>query len=108
MSVCPVVRPVVRPVMTQRRPEPRIFLAERPLREKLSHRAPHTILDALSEFELHRCLLRCGRECKGIRDVGPKFETHVPDLDPRGSFVLLILDQLSRKLDGICSIVKIC
>ena len=41
-------------------------------------------------------------------DVGPKFETHVPDLDARGSFILLILDQLSLKLDGICTIVKIC
>ena len=43
-----------------------------------------------------------------MEDVGPKFETHVPDLDPRGIFILLILDQLSRKLDGIFTIVKIC
>ena len=33
-------------------------------------------------------------------DVGHKFETKVPDLDARGSFTLLILDQLSRKFDG--------
>ena len=66
------------------------------------------IVDALSKFELHGGLLRCGRACKGVGDVGPKFETHVPDLDARGSFILLIFDQLLRKLDGICTIVKIC
>ena len=32
-------------------------------------------------------------------DVGPKFETHVPDLGAREYFNLLILDQLSRKSD---------
>ena len=37
--------------------------------------------------------------CKGVGDVGPKFETHVPDLGAREYFNLLILDQLSRKLD---------
>ena len=41
-------------------------------------------------------------------DVGPKVEIHVPDLDGWGSFILLILDHLSRKLDGVCTIVKIC
>ena len=43
-------------------------------------------------------------------DVGPKFETHVPDLGAREYFNLLnllILDQLSRKLDESCTIVKI-
>ena len=37
-------------------------------------------------------------------DVGPKFETHVPDLGARGYFNLLILDQLSRKLDESCTV----
>ena len=94
--------------MTQRRPEPRIFLAERPRRENLSHCSPHRVVDALSKFELYRGLLRCVRECKGVGDVGPKFETHVPDLGAREYFNLLILDQLSRKLDESCTIVKIC
>ena len=94
--------------MSQRRPEPRIFLAECPRREKLFHRSPHRVVDALSKFELHRCLLRCARECKGVGGVGPKFETHVPDLGAREYFNLLILDQLSRKLDESYTIVKIC
>ena len=84
------------------------FLAERPRREKLSHRSSHRAVDGLSKFELHRCLLRCVRECKGVGDVGPKFETHVPDLGAREYFNLLVLDQLSRKLDERCTIVKIC
>ena len=41
-------------------------------------------------------------------DVGPKFETHVPDLGAREYFNLLILDQLSRELDESCTIVKMC
>ena len=59
------------------KPEPALFLAEPPRREKLPHRQPHRIVDALSKFELHRCLLRCVRECKGVGDVGPKFDTPV-------------------------------
>ena len=57
---------------------------------------------------IHRCLLRCGRECKGVGGVGPKFGTHVPDRDARGGYILLILDHLSRKLDANCTIVKNC
>ena len=41
-------------------------------------------------------------------DVAPKFGTHVPDLGDREYFILLILDQMSRKLDASCTIVKIC
>ena len=41
-------------------------------------------------------------------DVGPKFEMHVPDLGTREYFILLILDQLLRKLDASCTIVKNC
>ena len=52
-----------------------------PRREKQSHRPPRTIVDALSKFGLHRCLLRCGRECKGVRDVGPKSGTYMFDKD---------------------------
>ena len=89
-------------------PDHALFLAERPRREKLSHRPPHTIVDALSKFELHRCLLRCVRECKGVGDVGPKFGTHLRVRGARGSFILLILDQLSRKLDASRTTVKIC
>ena len=89
-------------------PSHALFLAERPRREKLSHRSPHRVVNALSKFELHRCLLRCERECKGVGDVGPKFDTHVPDLGAREYFILLILDQLSRKLDASCTSVKIC
>ena len=83
-------------------------LAERPRREKLSHRAPRTIVDALSKFELHRCLLRCVRECKSVGDVGPKFGMHMPDGDARGIFILLVLDQFSSKLDESCTTVKMC
>ena len=36
-------------------------------------------------------------EGTGVGDVGPKFETHVPDLGARKYFNLLILDRLSRK-----------
>ena len=57
---------------------------------------------------IHRFLLRCGRECKGVGDVGSKISTHVPDRDAQGSFILLILDQLLRKLDANCTIVKNC
>ena len=56
----------VRPVMTQQKdPNHARFLDETLWREKLSHRQPHRIIDALSKFELHRCLLRCVRvwEC---------------------------------------------
>ena len=84
------------------------FLAERPRREKLSHRSPHTIVDALSKFELHRCLLRCERECKGSGYVGPKFGTHVPDRGAVEYLDLLILVRLSRKFDASYTIVKIC
>ena len=82
-SECPVVRLSGCPIMTQRRPEPRIFLAEPPRRENLSHRPSHRVVDALSKFELHRCLQLYVRECRGVRDVGPKLETHVPDRDAR-------------------------
>ena len=85
-----------------------LFLAERPQREKLSHRSPHTIVDALSKFELHRCLLRCVRECKGVGDVGPKFETNLGVRGAREYFILLVLDRLSRKLDASCTVVKNC
>ena len=61
-------------------------------RGKLSHRSPHRVVDALSKFELHRCLLRCERECKGVGEVGPKFGTHVPDLGAREYLNLLILE----------------
>ena len=71
-------------------PNHALFLAERPRREKLSHRLPHTIVDALRKFELHRCLLRCVRECTGVGDVGPKLETYVPDRGAREYFVLVI------------------
>ena len=84
------------------------FRAERPRRKKLSHRSPYRVVDALSKFELHRCLLRCGRECKGVGEVGPKFGTHVPDLGTGEYLNLLILERLSRKLDASCTIVKIC
>ena len=76
--------------MTNEDPNHAFFLAERPRREKLSHRPPRTIVDALSKFELHRCLLRCVRECTGVGDVGPKLETYVPDQDAREYFILLI------------------
>ena len=103
MSGCPSVR-----LKHNEDPNHAFFRAERPRREKLFRRAPHAIVDALSKFELHRCLLRCVRECKGVGNVGPEFGTHVPDRDARGSFILLILDQLSRKLDASCTIVKNC
>ena len=57
---------------------------------------------------IHRCLLRCGRECKGVEDVGPKFGTHLRVRGAREYFILLVLDQLSRKLDASRTIVKIC
>ena len=41
-----------------------------------------------------------------MRDVGPNFGTHMPDGDARGIFILLVLDQLSRKLDASCTTVK--
>ena len=84
------------------------FWAERPRRKKLSHRSPYTIVDALSKFELHRCLLRCERECKGSVYVGPKFGTHVPDRGAGEYLNLLILVRLSRKLDASCTLVKLC
>ena len=87
---CPVVRLTLCPVQIQRKPEPRNFFAERPRREKLSHRPPRTIVDALSKVELHRCLQRCVRKCKGVGDVGPKLGTHVLDRGAREYFVLLI------------------
>ena len=101
------VRPSVR-LCHNEGPNYAFFLAERPRREKLSHRSPHSVVDALSKFELHRCLLRCERECKGVGEVGPKFGTHVPDLGAREYLNLLILERLSRKLDESCTIVKIC
>ena len=84
------------------------FLAERPRRENLSHRSPHTIVDALSKFELHRYLLHCVRECKGVGNVGPKFETNLGVRGAREYFVLLVLDRLSLKLDASCTVVKNC
>ena len=64
VSGCPYVR-----FRHNEGPNHALFLAEPPRREKLSHRTPHTIVDALSKFELHRGLLPCGRECKGVGDV---------------------------------------
>ena len=43
-----------------------------------------------------------------MRDDGPKFGTLMPDGDARGIFILLVLDQLSRKLDASRTTVKIC
>ena len=43
-----------------------------------------------------------------MRDVEPKFGTHMHDGDARGIFILLVLDQLSRKLDARCTTVKMC
>ena len=66
--------------------------------EAVPSREPHTIVGALRKFELHRCLLRCGRECKGSGYVGPKFGTHVPARGAGKYLVhLLILERLSRK-----------
>ena len=84
------------------------FWAERPRREKLSHRSPYTIVGALSKFELHRCLLRCERKCKGSGYVGPKFGTHVPHLGAGEYLNFLILERLSRKLDASFTLVKLC
>ena len=84
------------------------FWAERPRREKLSHRSPYTIVGSLSKFELHRCLLRCERKCKGSGCVGPKFGTHVPHLGAGEYLNFLILERLSRKLDASCTLVKLC
>ena len=84
------------------------FWAERPRREKLSHRSPYTIVGALRKFELHRCLLRCERKCKGSGYVGPKFGTHVPHLGAGEYLNFLILERLSRKLDASCTLVKLC
>ena len=89
-------------------PNHAFFLAERPRREKLSYRAPHTVVDALSKFDLHRCLLRCGRECKGVGDVGPKFGTRLRVRGAREYFILLVFDQWSRKLDASRTTVRIC
>ena len=101
----PVVRWSVCPVMTQRRPEPRIFLAEPPQREKLFRRQPRTIVDALSKFELHRCLLRCVRVW-GMLD--PNWRRTCP-IETLGNISFCsFLEQLSRKLDGSCTTVKIC
>ena len=50
LSGCPYVR-----FRHNKGPNHASFLAEPLRREKLSHRAPHTIVDALSNFELHRC-----------------------------------------------------
>ena len=87
---------------------PAFFWAERPRREKLSHRSPYTIIGALRKFELHRCLLRCERKCKGSGYVGPKFGTHVPHLGAGEYLNFLILERLSRKLDASCTLVKLC
>ena len=76
--------------VSQRRPEPRIFFSRTPAAREAVPSPPRTIVDALSKFELHRCLLRCVRECTGVGDVGPKLETHVPDLGAREYFILLI------------------
>ena len=84
------------------------FWAERPRREKLSHRSPYTIVGSLRKFELHRCLLRCERKCKGSGCVGPKFGTHVPHLGAGEYLNFLILERLSRKLDASCTLVKLC
>ena len=84
------------------------FWAERPRRERLSHRSPDTIVGTLSKFELHRYLLRCERECEGSAYVGPKFGTHVPHLGAGEYLNFLILERLSRKLDASCTLVKLC
>ena len=85
-----------------------LFLAGPPRREKLSHRPPHTIVDALSKFELYWGLLRCVRVCTGEGNVGPKLETFMRDRDAREVSFCSFLDQLSRKLDESCTTVKIC
>ena len=66
--------------MAQRRRERRIFLAEPPRREKLSHRPPHTIVHALSKFELHWFLLCCVRVW-GM--LGPNLTLTCPTEAPR-------------------------
>ena len=63
---------------------------------------------SLKKFELHRCLLRCERKCKGSGCVGPKFGTHVPHLGAGEYLNFLILERLSRKLDASCTLVKVC
>ena len=66
------------------------------------------LIRTLSKFELHRCLLRCERECQGSAYVGPKFGTHVPHLGAGEYLNFLILERLSRKLDASCTLVKLC
>ena len=99
MNECPV---------SQRKPEPRIFLSRTPAARKAVPSLTPSTLGALRKFELHRCLLRCERECKGSAYVGPKLGTHVPDRGAGEYLNLLILVRLSRKLDASCTLVKLC
>ena len=86
----------VRPVMTQQKdPNHARFLDETLWREKLSHRQPHRIIDALSKFELHRCLLRCVRVW-GM--LGPNWRRTCPTKTLGKISFCSFLDQLSRKI----------
>ena len=107
-SECPSVG-----FMTHKDANHTLVLAGPPRREKLSHRPSHTIVHALSKFELH-WWLRCVRVwgmlaalCTGVGDVGPKLDTYMPDRGAREVLFYSFLDQLSRKLDGSRTI-KIC
>ena len=103
-SGCPSVRPSVR-FMTQRSHEPRILLVEPPRREKLSHRPPHTIIHGPQQVCASLVLAAL---CTGVGDVGPKFDTYMPDPGALKVSLCSSLDQLSRKLDGSRTTVKIC
>ena len=46
--------------------------------------------------------------CTGMGDVGPKFDTYMPDQGTLEVSFCSFLDQLSRKLDGSRTTVKIC
>ena len=70
----------VRPVHDTTKTRTTCFLAEPPRREKMSHRPPHTIVHALSKFELHWCLLRCVRMWEML---GPNLTRTCPTEAPR-------------------------
>ena len=46
--------------------------------------------------------------CTGVGDVGPKLDTYMPDRGALEVSFCSFLDQLSRKLDGSRTAVKIC